>query len=111
METYGDAEEGSPENHAKCANDGVTRGCESSAESDLNEAGDDQRDPVVFAEPDVDAVLGEIGGVAAEESGLGVESAAGENPAGVSPPGAVVRSVWVTLVVGVLVMDAVGGDP
>ena len=40
-----------------------------------------------------------------------MQSAAGENPAGVSPPGAVVRSVGVAFVVGVLMMDAVGGDP
>ena len=66
---------------------------------------------MVFAEPDVDGVLGEVGGVAAEEGGLGVQSAAGENPAGVSPPGAVVRGVGVAFVVGVLMVDAVGGNP
>ncbi len=84
---------------------------ESGAEGDLQEAGDDQGNPVIFAEPDVDAIAGEVGGVAAEESGLGVQGAAGENPAGVGPPGAVVRSVRVAFVVGVLMMDAVGGDP
>ncbi len=67
--------------------------------------------PVVFAEPDVDGVLGQVGGVTAEESGLGVQGAAGEDPAGVSPPGAVVRGVGVAFVVGVLMMDAVGGNP
>ena len=89
----------------------VTGGCESSAEGELDEAGDDQRDPVIFAEPDVDGVLGEVGSVAAEERGLGVQGAAGEDPAGVGPPGAVVRRVGVAFLVGVLMMDAVGGDP
>ncbi len=56
-------------------------------------------------------VAGEVGGVAAEERGLRVQGAAGENPAGVSPPGAVVRSVRVAFVVGVLMMDAMGGYP
>jgi hypothetical protein len=56
-------------------------------------------------------VAGEVGGVAAEQRGLGVHGAAGEDPAGVGPPGAVVRGVRVAFVVGVLMMDAVGGDP
>jgi hypothetical protein len=66
---------------------------------------------VIFAEPDVDGVLGEVGGVAAEEGGLGVQGAAGEDPAGVGPPGAVVRGVRVAFLVGVLMVDAVGGYP
>jgi hypothetical protein len=106
-----DAEEGSPEDHADCAKDDVSCRCESCAEGELEKTADDQGDPVIFAEPDMDAVLGEVGGVTAEQSGLGVESAAGENPAGVSPPGAVVRSVGIAFVVGVLMVDAVGGDP
>jgi hypothetical protein len=59
----------------------------------------------------MDAVFGEIGGVAAEESGLGVEGAAGENPACVGPPGTVVRSVRIAFLIGVLMMNAVRGDP
>ena len=66
---------------------------------------------MVLAEPDVDRIAGEVGGVAAEQRGLGVQGAAGENPAGVSPPGAVVRGVRVAFLVGVLMVDAVGGDP
>ena len=64
-----------------------------------------------LAEPDVAAVAGEVGGVAAEQGGLGVEGAAGDDPAGVRPPGAVARGVRVAFVVGVLMVDAVGGDP
>ena len=86
-------------------------GGEGGAESELDEAGDGERNPVVFAEPDVDLVAGEVGGVAAEEGGLGVQGAAGEDPAGVGPPGAVVRGVRVAFVVGVLMVDAVGGYP
>src|ERR1700733_10115550 len=59
----------------------------------------------------MDAVFGEIGGVAAEESSLGVEGAAGENPPCVGPPGTVVRSVRVAFVIRVLMMNAVRGDP
>ena len=62
-------------------------------------------------EPDVALVAGEVGSVAAEQGGLGVEGAAGDDPAGVGPPGAVLRGVRVAFVVGVLMMDAVGGDP
>jgi hypothetical protein len=66
---------------------------------------------VVLREPDVDAIAGEVGSVAAEESGLRVESATGEDPAGVGPPGSVVRGVGVAFLVGVLMVDAVGGYP
>ncbi len=86
-------------------------GREGRAEDDLQDSGDGERQPVVLGEPDVDAVAGEVRGVAAEQSGLGVERAAGEDPAGVGPPGAVVRGVRVAFLVGVLMVDAVGGDP
>jgi len=66
---------------------------------------------MIFAEPYVDRVLGEVGGVAAEERGLRVKGAARKNPAGVGPPGTIVRSVRVAFLVGVLMMDAVSGDP
>ncbi len=93
------------------AGDVVAGGCERGAEGDLQQAGDDQREVVEFAEPDVALVAGEVGSVAAEQRGLGVEGATGDDPAGVRPPGAVVRGVRVAFVVGVLMMDAVGGDP
>ena len=66
---------------------------------------------MIFAEPDVDRIFGEVGGITAQECGLGVKGATGENPASVSPPGSIVRSVGVTFLVGVLMMDAVGGYP
>ena len=84
---------------------------ECGAERDLQEAGDDERHPVILREPDVDAIAGEVGSVAAEERGLGVESATGEDPAGVGPPGAVVRCVRIAFLVGVLMVDAMGGYP
>ena len=106
-----DAEEGSPEHHADGADDAVAGGASGGADGDLEEAGDGRGKPVVLGEPDVDLVAGEVGGVAAEQRGLGVQGAAGEDPAGVCPPGAVVRGVRIAFVVGVLMMDAVGGDP
>jgi hypothetical protein len=111
VEAEGDAEEGSPEDHADRANDSVTCGRDGSTEGDLEETADDQRDPMKFAEPDVDWVLGEVGGVAAEERGFRVEGAAGEDPAGVGPPGAIVRGMGIAFVVGVLMVDAMGGYP
>ena len=56
-------------------------------------------------------IAGEVGSVAAEEGGLGVEGAAGEDPPGMGPPGAFVRGVGVALVVRVLMMNAMCGDP
>ncbi len=110
VEAEGDAEEGSPEQHADGADEAVA-GIECSAEGELQEAGDDERHVVVLGEPDVDAVAGEVGSVAAEQRGLGVQRAAGEDPAGVCPPGAVVRGVRVAFLVGVLMVDAMGGYP
>jgi len=72
VEADGDAEEGSPEKHADCSNDVMAGGCEGCAEGELKKTGDDQRNVVVLAEPDVDRIFGEVGGVAAEECGLGV---------------------------------------
>ena len=66
---------------------------------------------MVLAEPDVDWVFGEVGSITAEESRLGVQGAAGEDPAGVSPPGTVVRCMWVAFLVGVLMVNAVSGYP
>ena len=69
------------------------------------------RGPVIFGEPDVEAVAGEVGHVAGKADGLGVHRFTGDDPADVRPPGAFLRSVRVAGVVAVLVMDAVGADP
>ena len=111
VQAEGDAQEGSPEQHGDRAVEGVAGGREGCADDDLRDAGEGEREPVEVGEPDVAAVAGEVGGVAAEQSGLGVEGAAGDDPTGVRPPGAVARSVRVAFVVGVLMMDAVGCDP
>jgi hypothetical protein len=87
---------------------GTSEGC---SESDLEESGDDQRNIMIFAEPDMDRIAGEVRSIAAEECSLRVESATGENPASVSPPGAVVRGVGIAFLIGVLMVDAVSGDP
>ena len=81
------------------------------ADGDLGEAGEGEEEPVIFRKPDVNLIAGKVGGVAAEERGFRVHGASGEDPAGVGPEGAVYRGVRVAFLVGVLVMDAVGGDP
>jgi hypothetical protein len=111
VKTDGDAEEGSPEDHAESADEVVTRGRESCAKGDLQQASDYQGKVVILAEPDVDGILGEVWSVAAKESGFRVQGTAGEDPASMSPPGAVVGSVGVAFVVRVLMMNAMGGYP
>jgi len=111
VEADGDTEEGPPENHTESAYCVVAGRCEGCAKSNLKEAGDDERHVVVLAEPDVDRVFGEVRSVTAEEGSFRVQGASGENPAGVSPPGTVVRCVRVAFLVGVLMVDAVGGYP
>ena len=111
VQADGDAQEGPPEEHGDGPIEGVAGGGEGRADGKLRDAGEDEREPVEAAEQDVAAVAGEVGGVAAQQSGLGVEGAAGDDPTGVRPPGAFAGSVWVALVVGVLMVDAMGGDP
>jgi len=110
VEADGDAEEGSPEHHAD-GSDHAVAGRQSSTESELQESGHDERHVVVLRQPDVDAVAREVRSVTAEERGLGVESATGKNPTGVSPPGSIVGGVGIACLVGVLMMDAVGSYP
>src|SRR3984957_16131473 len=80
MEADGDAQEGSPENHAEGSDDAVAGAGDGCAEGDLCEAGDDERQVVELAEPDVDGIACEVWSVAAEERGLGVHGATGEDP-------------------------------
>ena len=111
VQAEGDAEEGSPEEHGDGPINDVTGGCEGCAKNELRDAGDGERKPVIFGEPDVSLVAGEVGGVAAEQGGLGVEGATGDDPTGVRPPCAIARRVGVAFVIGVLMMNAMGGDP
>src|SRR4051812_40425324 len=105
------AEEGSPKHHPDSSSEAVAGCRERCAECELQEACDRQRKPVIFAEPDMDGIARQVGGVAAQERGLGVQRATGDDPASVSPPSAVVRRVGIALVVRVLMVDAVCGDP
>src|ERR1035438_6739951 len=77
------------------------------AYGDEGDGDGDHGDPVIFGEPDVEAVAGEVWHVAGEADGFGVHGFAGDDPADVRPPGAFLRSVRVAGVVAVLVLDSV----
>src|SRR5277367_4809274 len=66
---------------------------------------------MIFAQPNLEAILGQIGSIASHESCLVVQGIAGENPPRVRPPSAIMGSVGVTFAVSKLVMNAVGGYP
>src|SRR6266700_76039 len=51
VEADGNAEEGCPENHADCADNIVAGAGEQAADDKLKDSGDDQRNPMVLAEP------------------------------------------------------------
>src|SRR5579862_1037394 len=70
-----------------------------------------QRDPMVFAQPDVHAVFGEIGSVMGEGLSLSIERTACDDPAHVRPPGALPWSVGIAKVIAVLMMNAMRGYP
>src|SRR5947209_10087917 len=99
MEAEDGAEEHAPE-------DGLP-----STDGKDDDADDDLGDPVIFRQPDVELVFGEVGCVAHEFAGVLVESFAEKNPAHVRPPFTVARGVRIPGLIGVLVMDAVDGDP
>jgi hypothetical protein len=56
-------------------------------------------------------VLSEVGNIRQEFRGVLVHGLAGNDPAHVSPQTAVLRGVGIAFFVGVLMMDAMGGDP
>src|SRR5207249_2251289 len=67
VESDGDAQESSPKNHADGAYDVVAGTSEQAADDKLKHAGGDERNPMVFAQPDVNRIFGKVGGVAAEQ--------------------------------------------
>ena len=66
---------------------------------------------MIFGDPDVEFVFGEVGDVARERGGVVVHGLAHQNPAHVRPPFAVHRRMRIAFFVGMLVMDAVRGYP
>src|SRR6185503_7932014 len=81
------------------------------AEYEKAETDDDIRHPVPGGQEDVYAVATEVGNVLGEHRRVVVESVTGQNPSHVGPPGAFARRVRVAFAIGLLVVDAVRGDP
>ena len=107
VQAESDAEEGSPEQHAY----GVFPAAPYPAETEEGYAARDQRNPVVFAEPDEETAADEVGDVALKNSGLRMQGVAPKQPSGVGPPTALARTVGVALLIAVLVVDAMSGYP
>ena len=63
------------------------------------------------ADPHVKFVLAKVGNVGQEFRGVLVHGLAGNDPSHVSPQAAILRGVGIALFVGVLMMDAMSGDP
>ena len=102
-----DAQKASPKQHSY----GAFPSAGEPSEAEEERAADGDRHPVVFAEPDIEAVAFEVGNIAGEELGLRVQSIAPDDPSDVSPPAAFAGSVRIALAVAVLMMDAMGGHP
>jgi len=66
---------------------------------------------MVFAQPDLHTVVGEIGSVMGKGLSLGIERPACDDPAHVRPPSTLLRRVRIAGVVAVLMMDAVRRHP
>ena len=76
-----------------------------------DEAEHRQRHPVIGRQPAVERVLAEVGRVARHARGVVVLRLAEDDPADVRPEPADARRVRVVRLVGVLMVQAVGGDP
>src|SRR5579871_1171246 len=82
-----------------------------SADGEQNHAQHDHWDVVIFRDPDVKLVFGEVGNVSGQRRGVVVHRLAHQNPSHVRPPLAVDRRVRVAILVGILMMNAVGRHP
>ena len=107
MEAKRDAKEAAPEEHAHSV---LPAACPPAEGKEQDAAGADGK-PVVLAEPDVEAVAGEVGDVAGKNGGLCVERLAPDEPSGMGPPAAFARGVGVAVVVAELMVNAVRGHP
>src|SRR5579864_8161736 len=93
------AKEDAPEHQRKAANGKQQEGKRKS------------RNPVIVIQPNVKPVFSQIGSVLRHHPGVIVIARSGEEPAGVSPPGALIGRVRIAGQVGILVMNSMRGDP
>src|SRR5271166_2853844 len=70
------------------------------ADGQQGQADDYHRNPVIFAEPDVELVASKVGSVAREHGGFVVHGDAAHDPAHVRPPSAFGRRVRIAFVIG-----------
>ncbi len=82
-----------------------------SSDGEKHNAKHDHGHVMVFRDPDVKFVLGQIGNVMCQRLRVVVHRFAGEYPAHVRPPGAVDRRVRIAFLVGMLVVNAVRRYP
>ena len=66
---------------------------------------------MIVVQPHVERVFGQIGRILRHQAGVVVLRLPDENPAHVSPPGAIARRMWVAGLVGFLMVNAVRGNP
>ncbi len=69
------------------------------------------RNVVIFRDPDVEFILGEVGNVTGESGRVVVHRLAHENPSHVRPPLAVDRRMRIAFLIRILMMNAVRRHP
>src|SRR5215469_5401877 len=99
MQTKRDAEENAPQHPCP------------SAHRKQGKSADGERDPMILAQPDVEAVFREIGSVPRQHYCLRVQRFPAQNPAQVRPPTAFSGSMRVAGLVGKLMMHAMRPHP
>ena len=81
------------------------------ADGEQNQAENDHRHVMIFGDPDVEFIFGEVGDVTRERGGVMVHGFARQNPAHVRPPGAVHGRMRIAFLIGKLMVNAVRGHP
>ena len=66
---------------------------------------------MIFVEQDVEPVLPQIGGVFGNNPCQPIKGLSEEDPANMRPPHTVTRGMRIAIVVGLLMVDAMGSDP
>src|SRR5271156_2459654 len=111
MQADNNAQERSPKHHGDTAEDAVAGGSKRRAQGNLQQTRSRQRQPVELAQPDMALVASEVRSIAAKQRCLGVHGAPGDDPSGMRPEGAVDRGMWIAFLIGVLMVNTMGGHP
>ncbi len=81
------------------------------ADREKEESKDDQGNPMIGVQPDIEAIFGQVWRVLGHQWSIAVFALSDKKPAEVSPPAAITGRVRIAGLIGFLVMDSMGRNP